>query len=151
MTDRIFALVLASLIIGVLGLGQWVDHYRWGVVRMPLIMGGLSAVLLLIIALAPRKPPPAEPEAQEGTTHAMQVPDLRRDLRGMIQVALALPALWLFGFVAGPGLYSLAIVRYHKHSWGMAIVMGLATSAIAYVLFRQILSVRIPLGPLIGL
>ncbi len=149
MTDRLFALFLILFVVGVLGAGQYVDHYRWGVVRMPLVMGAICVAALVFVVIFPR-PPVADELEVEGEAHALPRPELRRDLSGMAQVLVALPLFWLLGFVAGPAVYVAAVVKYHRHGWGTALILGVLTGAVAYAAFVWLLRVPLPLGPVIG-
>ncbi len=149
MTDRVFALVLAALVAGVMIAGQVVDGYSWPVARMPVLMGGLTVLLLIWVALFPR-PLPARDEdpAGDDASATGARPGLARDLTGMVQVLAAIPAFWGLGFVAGAGVYIFGILIWHRQGWLAALLGGLGGALIAWGLFAQALGVPIPLGPI---
>lgn len=163
MIDRIFALCLAAFVVTILVLGQVIDGYDWPVVRMPVAVGGLAVVLLIWIAVAPRRPTPEpEPAAPEPlqTAPAEQLPDvdaepvrlpaeiLKSHLGGILQLFLVVPFIWLLGFAAGLPAYVIAMVRYRGHSWSTALMLAAGIFIVAYVLFWQILTIPIPIRPL---
>lgn len=147
-----FTALIMAFILFFLGLGLFYYEYRWQIMRFPLAIG-LAVILFCAASMAGewralrapaarREDPPSEEELPGARV------DFRRDLPGMLWTLAILPAIFLFGYVAGLPLYVFLYLKTHGRGWIESGVYLLATLAVVYLGFYKLLGVPLPFMPL---
>ncbi len=137
--ELIAPLALILAIAGLLAVEWLVDRHSWDVVRFPLLVGGVTALLcgvqvwrVLRQARAPRR---AAPDGALPT------------LASLLWLLAALPVAFGLGFVVGLPLYALVFLKARGEGWGTAAGLAFLCWAILYGLFVQALGVALPAAP----
>lgn len=56
--------------------------------------------------------------------------------------------LFAFGFVAGPALYLLIVLRANRFSWGLSAAIAAASVAVTWGLFIKTIGILLPVVPM---
>jgi putative tricarboxylic transport membrane protein len=89
----------------------------------------------------------------EGTADEMEYPASALRAWGLVAVVVAFAALFKpLGFlIATPAFILCALAVMGKRNWGVMVIIAVVFSVVTYVIFAQVLGVRMPVGPLTSL
>ncbi len=130
----------------VIGAGVFYYNYPMAVMRFPYFVGGFLIALStwrLIGAVRGRRLPGEPAEATEPTTESVG-----EFVRTALWLVGILPAVWLFGYLAGIPIYLVAYFRAHCESWLLSLTLAGGALAVTYLVFIVALKVRLPVMPL---
>lgn len=154
--EVIFATAIVSFVVFVVGAGALYYNYSATVMRFPYVVGGFIIVLAvwrIFAALAAPPSPATPPHGARADTELSGAPTAQEESAGEILVTglwlvSILPAVWIFGYLAGIPLYLLVYFRAHGERWVISIVLALAALAMTYFAFILLLKVRLPMLPI---
>ncbi len=130
----------------VIAAGIFYYAYPMSVMRFPYFVGGFLIALStwrLIGAVRGKRLPGEPAEALEPTTEG-----IGEFVRTALWLVGILPAVWLFGYLAGIPIYLVAYFRAHGETWLLSLLLAGGALAVTYFVFIIALKVRLPVMPL---
>lgn len=135
----IFPAAILVAVAGVLGIGFFVLHHSWTVIKFPLL-AGLVVCVLCLFELSVQLTSPAERISDE-TEEPLS-------LASVAWIFALLVFLYAFGFVFGSAAYLFVYMRAAGSSWRLSAAITAGSLVVTWVVFIKIFRILLPLEPL---